>query len=211
MEWECFIKFVRENNDCLDLLLSSINIIAVFVVAWFQYKIQQQQINLQKQEYYKDLYCFVNSIYYALHGVKSNVLNNIYSVLHTDSKIKRLKDHKGAIEELRTKLYAHEMEFNLKLKTKFDFYTYNDALEHIEKVYNRIIIGLENKTLKTPNDLFGFNGLASDDERFNTLLSSQSKSEKEKLEKLFTELDKYKDKIQNSGVLEILKKHCNID
>ena len=103
------------------------------------------------------------------------------------------------------------MEFNLKVNTKFDFYIYDDALECAEKIYNRIITGLTKNTISIPNDIFCFNGLASDYERFNTLLSKQSEGEKEKLEKYFREFKKYQDEILNSGVLEELEKHCKID
>lgn len=201
--------------------------ITAFAAAWITYKLGKQQEKLQKQqiklqeqenkrqeyEYYKDLYRFIGSIYYALKGVCPNILNNIYSVLSSDFfKIKRLKDYKGTIKKLRAQLYANEMEFNLKVKTKFDFYIYDDALECAEKIYDRIITGLTNKTIIIPDDdIFCFNGLASDDERFNTLLSKQSKGEKETLEKCFSKFKEYQDAILKSEVLEELEKHCKID
>lgn len=216
-----FCKFIT-SPDWWSVIATFITAIAA---AWITYKLgkqqeklQEQQIKLQKQEnkrqeyeYYKDLYRFIGSIYYALKGVSPNILNNIYSVLPSDFNINRLKDYKGTIEKLRAQLYANEMEFNLKVKTKFDFYIYDDALECAEKIYNRIITGLTNNTIIIPNDIFCFNGLASDDERFNTLLSKQSEREKEKLEKYFSEFKKYQDEILNSGVLEALEKHCKID
>ena len=103
------------------------------------------------------------------------------------------------------------MEFNLKVKTEFDFYIYDDALECAEKIYNRIITELTGNTIDIPNDIFCFNGLATDEERFNALLNNQSEKEKETLVKYFGELKKYQDEILNSGVLETLEKHCKID
>ena len=208
---ETICNFLTDNKDCLGLGLSLINTIAVIIIAYVQNKIQRKQTKMQEYEHYYDLYCFVNSIYYAVNGVKQNILNNIFSGLPTDSNITQLKKYKGTIERLRAQLYANEMEFNLKVKTEFDFYIYDDALECAEKIYNRIIIELTNKTINIPNDISCFNGLASDEERFDTLLSNQFEKEKEMLEKFFGELKKYQDKILNSGVLETLEQHCKID
>lgn len=216
-----FCKFIT-SPDWWNVVATFITAIAAGVITYIfgkrQEKIQQQQLKLQEKEnkrqnyeHYYDIYCFVNSIYYVLNGVKQNILNNVFSGLPTDSNIKQLRKYKGTIERLRAQLYANEMEFNLKVKAKFDFYIYDEALECAEKIYNRIITGLTNNTISIPNDIFCFNGLASDDERFNTLLSKQSEGEKEKLEKYFSEFKKYQDEILNSGVLETLEKHCKIE
>lgn len=208
---ETICNFLTDNKDCLGLGLSLINTIAVIIIAYVQNKMQRKQTKMQEYEHYYDIYCFVNSIYYALNRVKQNILNNIFSGLPSDSNIKQLRKYKGTIEKLRTQLYANEMEFNLKVKTKFDFYIYDDALECAEKIYDKIITGITNDSIKIPNDIFCFNGLASDEERFDTLLNNQSEKEKETLVKYFGELKKYQDEILNSGVLETLEKHCKID
>ena len=208
---ETICNFLTDNKDCLGLGLSLINTIAVIIIACVQNKMQRKQTKMQEYEHYYDLYCFVNSIYYVLNGVKQNILNNIFSGLPSDSNIKQLRKYKGTIERLRAQLYANEMEFNLKVKTEFDYYIYDDALECAEKIYNRIITELTRNTIDIPNDIFCFNGLATDEERFNALLSNQSEKEKETLEKYFGELKKYQDEILKSGVLETLEKHCKID
>lgn len=208
---ETICNFLTNNKDCLGLGLSLINTIAVIIIAHVQNKMQRKQTKMQEYEHYYDLYCFVNSIYYAVNGIKQNILNNIFSGLPTDSNIKQLRKYKGTIERLRAQLYATEMEFNLKVKTEFDFYIYDDALECAEKIYNRIITELTGNTIDIPNDIFCFNGIATDEERFNALLNNQSEKEKETLVKYFGELKKYQDEILNSGVLETLEKHCKID
>ena len=131
---ETICNFLTDNKDCLGLGLSLINTIAVIIIACVQNKMQRKQTKMQEYEHYYDIYCFVNSIYYALNGVKQNILNNIFSGLPSDVKIKRLNDYKGTIERLRAQLYATEMEFNLKVKTEFNFYIYDDALECAEKI-----------------------------------------------------------------------------
>ena len=208
---ETICNFLTDNKDCLGLGLSLINTIAVIIIACVQNKMQRKQTKMQEYEHYYDLYCFVNSIYYALNGVKRNVLNSIFSVLSSDYNIKRLKVYKETIEKLRVELYAYEMEFNLKVKNEFNIYTYDDAFECVEKIYNLIITELTDNSINIPNNILNFNGFSSDDERLSTLLSNQSEKKKEKLEKLFAEFDKYKDEILKSGVLETLEKHCKIE
>lgn len=208
---ETICNFLTDNKDCLGLGLSLINTIAVIIIACVQNKMQRKQTKMQEYEHYYDLYCLVNSIYYALNGVKRNVLNSIFSVLSSDYNIKRLKVYKETIEKLRVELYAYEMEFNLKVKNEFNIYTYDDAFECVEKIYNLIITELTDNSINIPNNILNFNGFSSDDERLSTLLSNQSEKKKEKLEKLFAEFDKYKDEILKSGVLETLEKHCKIE
>lgn len=193
--------------DTWAIIISVINTAAVIVIACVQISMQRQQMHMQKQEAYKDIFKLLQ----AIHSKTDNLLHNItltLSTQHYDNFSKEyLTRRKIELSELITKFTDSEDEIRLKIGiTHMQHVYYHMLLISAHDVVDTIIFNI-NYNEFTPHKIE--DGVILTDDKCIAMLLG--KVTKEKLTTSKSVLDyfvKTKSCVAKHSLLEAIEKRC---
>lgn len=193
--------------DTWAIIISVINTAAVIVIACVQISMQRQQMHMQKQEAYKDIFKLLQ----AIHSKTDNLLHNItltLSTQHYDNFSKEyLTRRKIELSELITKFTDSEDEIRLKIGiTHMQHVYYHMLLISAHDVVDTIIFNI-NYNEFTPHKI-GDDVILTDDKCIAMLLGKVAKEKLATSKGVLDYFVKTKSHVAKHSLLETIEKRC---